>query len=240
MTNIRILNCGDSALTVQFGNEICIETGKTVRALTEALEMKKIRGIVELIPAFCALTVCYDPMLLPYKKLCRIIEKEIEKASGNSENIKRIHHIPVLYGGDMGPDLYDVARLTGLSEAEVVSRHYAPDYMIYMLGFLPGFPYLGGLDKSIEVPRLESPRTVIPRGSVGIGGSQTGIYPLESPGGWRLIGRTPLLPYDPERENPVLYKAGDFIRFVPITKSEYDNIDALVKEGKYSHKITEE
>ena len=130
--------------------------------------------------------------------------------------------IPVFYGGSYGEDLKDVAAHAGLTEEEVIKLHSSVDYNIYMLGFLPGFPYLGGLDPKLFTPRLDNPRTKIPEGSVGIGGEQTGIYPLESPGGWRLIGRTPLKLYDPDREQPFLYQAGDYIRFVPITAEEYE------------------
>lgn len=236
----EILICGDRAVTVRIGDKIEQETGKRVQTLFSSLAKKNINGITELIPAFCSLTVCYDPERISYKKLCRIILGESGLQSNSTLEKKKIHHIPVLYGGNFGPDLSDVARLSGLSEHEVVKRHTAPDYMIYMLGFLPGFPYLGGLDKSIETPRLESPRTSIPRGSVGIGGSQTGIYPIESPGGWRLIGRTPILPYDPSRTPPVLYEAGDFIRFVPISVGEYEKIEREVADGSYKHTVTEE
>ena len=145
----------------------------------------------------------------------------VEESAGQ-ETPHHVVEIPVCYGGSYGEDLKDVAAHAGLTEEEVIKLHSSVDYNIYMLGFLPGFPYLGGLDPKLFTPRLDNPRTKIPEGSVGIGGEQTGIYPLESPGGWRLIGRTPLKLYDPDREQPFLYQAGDYIRFVPITAEEYE------------------
>jgi KipI family sensor histidine kinase inhibitor len=144
-----------------------------------------------------------------------------------------VFHIPVCYGGTFGEDIEDVAAYAGLSIDEVIRRHSAAEYRIYMLGFLPGFAYLGGLDPSIAVPRLETPRIKIPAGAVGIGGSQTGIYPMDSPGGWRFIGRTPVRPYDAGRDPPILYRAGDHIRFVPIDEAAYHKIAGQVEAGTY-------
>ena len=216
-----IFPAGDCALVVQFGNEIQEELNGKVQLLNEILMTEHMAGIVETVPTFRSLMVVYDPSVIIYEKLKEKLEKipvtlTSHTAQGN------IVEIPVCYGGKYGEDLKDVAAHAGLTEEEVIRIHSAGTYHIYMLGFLPGFPYLGGLDERIHVPRLDSPRTRIPAGSVGIGGSQTGIYPLDSPGGWRLIGRTPLRLYDPEREEPFLYKAGDSIRFVPVTEEEYE------------------
>jgi KipI family sensor histidine kinase inhibitor len=140
--------------------------------------------------------------------------------------------IPTLYGGDSGPDLDYVASHNGLTPEEVVQIHASGTYRIYMLGFTPGFPYLGGMDERIATPRLETPRTKISGGSVGIAGAQTGIYPIDSPGGWQIIGRTPLALYDPQREEPILLQAGESIRFVPIDQETYDRLWQETREGR--------
>jgi KipI family sensor histidine kinase inhibitor len=170
--------------------------------------------------------VYYDPAKLSYRRLERELAKRSRSLSSAAPRCGRTIEIPVRYGGDYGEDLSYVARYCGLSEAEVIARHSGRDYRIYMLGFLPGFAYLGGMDPSLATPRLDTPRKAIPAGSVGIGGEQTGIYPLTSPGGWRLIGRTPLKPYDPRREPPILYRAGDFVRFRSVDNDEFEDIRA--------------
>lgn len=242
MSKTRILNCGDSAVTVEFGKEISPDIGRAVKNLDTVIRSSKKRGISETIPTFCSLTVIYEPEILPYKKLIKFIESAVEKSKNVNDfgNEKKIHIIPVCYEGEFAEDLKDVARLNGLTEEEVVSIHTSTDYLIYMLGFLPGFAYLGGLDKRIETPRLETPRTKIPAGSVGIGGNQTGIYPIASPGGWRLIGRTPILPFDLSREEPILYKSGEYIRFVKIDRGEFDRVYELSKKGEYVHRFLKE
>jgi KipI family sensor histidine kinase inhibitor len=148
-----------------------------------------------------------------------------------------VTEIPVCYGGEYGPDLERIAAHAGLSTSEVIRIHSGRDYLIYMMGFLPGFCYLGGLDERIHTPRLSSPRLRIPAGSVGIGGSQTGIYPMDSPGGWQLMGMTPVKTYDPARETPILVEAGDYIRFVPVSEAEYFDIKAAVDAGTYQVRV---
>ena len=222
MDSIRFLPCGEAAVTVEFSREIKEETNAVIRYLASRLESGALAGVRETVPAFCSLTVYFDPLLLPYEALQKEILAILSRASQSETASRRIFCIPVCYEGEYAPDMEDVCRLTGLNREEVIRLHSGRDYLIYMLGFLPGFPYLGGMDPRLEAPRLDSPRTAIPVGSVGIGGKQTGIYPLSSPGGWRLIGRVPVTLYDPQREPAVLYRAGDHIRFFPISKEEFN------------------
>lgn len=218
----KILPAGDQALVVEFGQEISEELNRKVQILNQKITDRKIEGIVETVPTFRSLLVTYDPAVIGFQKLKQILEKIPADVDMSGDQGHHVVEIPVCYGGEFGEDLPDVAAHAGLSEEEVIRLHSEKEYNIYMLGFLPGFPYLGGLDPRLHTPRLANPRTKIPAGSVGIGGEQTGIYPLDSPGGWRLIGRTPLKLYDPDREEPFLYQAGDYIRFVPITREEYE------------------
>lgn len=237
MGEVRIIPEGDLALLVEFGKEISPECNSRVSQLNNQIRNSCKKGIVETIPAFCSLLIYYNPEQISYKRLCRYISRLLQKPAEESVQTGRIIEIPVLYGGSCGEDMARVCAHTGLSEQEVIQLHTATEYPIYMLGFLPGFPYLGGLDKRLETPRLEDPRTTIPAGSVGIGGEQTGIYPMASPGGWCLIGQTPLCLFDSTRENPVLYEAGDRIRFRSIDEKEYQEIKRLEEERCIAAKV---
>lgn len=227
------LQNGDCAVTVSFKNEISKEVNRNVTSFTRAVENSKIDGVIELIPAFCAVTVVYDPCVVTSSQLKLKFKKIIKKMGNISAFTPTLYKIPVCYDDEFALDMENVKAHTGLSRDEIISIHSGTDYLIYMLGFLPGFAYLGEMDKRLVTPRLESPRLEISQGAVGIGGEQTGIYPVASPGGWQLIGKTPVLVYDNKKENPILYRAGDYIRFIPISKEEYLKIEQQVQSGTY-------
>jgi len=223
---------GDRALTITLGTAIDEPTHRRVRAAVARLEASAIPGVIDVVGAFASVTVHYDPARVPPldapahdepSPRARIAHR-IARALADLDDAQlpepRVIDIPVCYGGDLGPDLDDVARAHGLSTDEVVCLHAAGDYLVHMIGFAPGFPYLGGLDARLTTPRRATPRTRVPAGSVGIGGSQTGIYSIDSPGGWHIIGRTPLRLFDPAHEPATLLRAGDRLRFQPISRDE--------------------
>ena len=237
MAGFNITVAGDSAINLEFGNVISEKTNGLIRAAAQTLEADPINGVIELVPTFCSLMVVYNPCVVGYDELTSQVRGKLRGLVATTGGIHRVVKIPVCYGGDFGPDLGDVAEHAGMSAEEVIAIHSGHDYLIDMLGFLPGFAYLGGLDERLHTPRLATPRTRIEPGAVGIGGAQTGIYPLASPGGWRIIGRTPVRPYDPDRESPILYAAGDYLRFVPITPQEFSLIETQVESGTYECEI---
>ena len=227
--NCTVLLCGDCAVTVQVGYEISEETNRKVVSLMRALAEAAIPGLRELVPSYSAVCVHYDPEQISYEQLLeRLNDLEIKELSSESAS-QKIVEIPVCYGGEYGPDLAFVAEHNGLSPEEVVAIHSGGTYLVYMLGFLPGFAYMGGMDERIATPRLASPRAKIPAGSVGIAGGQTGIYPLASPGGWQLIGRTPVKMFAMEGETgKFALSAGDRVKFVPITEEQYREMEGKV------------
>ena len=227
MDGVRFLLTGDTSLSVEFGDEISEAINAKIRAFQIALGDSGIPGIVETVPTYRSLMVHYDPEAIRYAPLAERLRGLLGRLDQIAIPPSQVLEIPVLYGGEMGPDLEFVAQHAGKTPEEVVGIHTSADYLIYMLGFTPGFAYLGGMSGEIAAPRLETPRVKIPAGSVGIAGSQTGVYPIDSPGGWQLIGRTPVRMYDPEREPPILPQAGQYIRFYPIDRAEFDRISAL-------------
>lgn len=219
---------GDRAISIDFGQVIDPTINRHIRQTIERIKELQLDGIIELVPTYCALLVEYDAMLYSYSEICNIIEPTLEEGMANTTNeLVTVVEVPTVYGGEFGPDLSFVASHNHLSEDEVISIHSGTDYLVYMLGFIPGFTYLGGMDLRIATPRLSSPRTLIPAGSVGIAGEQTGTYPSDSPGGWQIIGRTPVTMYDMSKAQAALLKAGDYVRYVPIDESEFHCIKAL-------------
>ena len=219
---------GDRAISIDFGQVIDPTINRHIRQTIERIKELQLEGIIELVPTYCALLVEYDAMLYSYSEICNIIEPTLEEGMTNTTNeLVTVVEVPTVYGGEFGPDLSFVASHNHLSEDEVISIHSGTDYLVYMLGFIPGFTYLGGMDSRIATPRLSSPRTLIPAGSVGIAGEQTGTYPSDSPGGWQIIGRTPVTMYDMSKVQAALLKAGDYVRYVPIDESEFHRIKAL-------------
>ena len=219
---------GDRAISIDFGQVIDPKINRHIRQTIERIKELQLEGIIELVPTYCALLVEYDAMLYSYSDICNIIEPTLEEGMTDTTNeLVTVVEVPTVYGGEFGPDLSFVATHNHLSEDEVVSIHSGTDYLVYMLGFIPGFTYLGGMDSRIATPRLSSPRTLIPAGSVGIAGEQTGTYPSDSPGGWQIIGRTPVTMYDMSKAQVALLKAGDYVRYVPIDESEFHRIKSL-------------
>jgi KipI family sensor histidine kinase inhibitor len=216
----RIVPASDHALLVSFGGEISPANGERVRRLAAALEARPVAGVLNLHPAYSSLLVRFDPLEVRGEEIASALESVLRDLDRVPLREPRRVEIPVLYGGEHGPDLADVAAHCGLSEEEVVRAHSEGDYEVSFLGFTPGFPYLAGLDASLAVPRLPTPRKRVPAGSVAIGGSQTGVYPLASPGGWRLIGWTPLRLFDPAREPISLLAMGDRVRFLDAARAD--------------------
>lgn len=233
-TQLLFQPAGDKAIIAELGNTIDPETNRQVHSLVQAIDRMEIYGILDLVPSYGSLLINFDPMRISIDKLkSRIVELN-NGPINNETSVKRVVHLPVFYGGNHGPDIKFVAEHACLTVEEVINLHSSIDYFIYMMGFAPGFPYLGELPKNLATPRLQTPRTHIPAGSVGIAESQTGVYPTTSPGGWQVIGRTPLKLFDVRRKYPALLLAGDFVRFIPMTgKQEYERIRKLADKNDY-------
>ena len=224
----RILPANDSSILIEFGDSIDYSINAQVYALqTEIEESDIIDAVIETIPSYRSLLVEYDVGTLSYAdirdRVSAMVEKSITAEDAVAGQSLETHQIPVAYGGELGPDLETVANHANLDVDEVIAIHSGTDYHVFMLGFAPGFPYLGGMDERIACPRLSTPRTRVPAGSVGIAESQTGVYPNESPGGWQLIGRTPIALFDVDADPPAAMLPGTQVNFVPITHQEYED-----------------
>lgn len=224
---------GDRGVRIQFGETIHRQVNRKVQNYANLLKNYSIEGIEEWIPAYTTITITYHPDKTTYQKL----EQELRNLQQlmDEEEIEgtRTITIPVCYEGAFAPDIEELAHHHQLTVKEVIRIHTEPEYYVYMMGFMPGFSYLGGLSRQIQMPRLDNPRKVVPAGSVGIADQQTGIYPLDSPGGWRIIGKTPIRLYDSMRDKPILIQAGDFLRFAPIDYTVYKSIQEEVEAGSY-------
>jgi KipI family sensor histidine kinase inhibitor len=211
---------GDRGLLIEFGDEISREINEKVRRIGLAVRDEIREGIVEVVPTYRSLLIIYNPLLLPIedlKKRVKQIEEGLQEVPLPEPNLTRI---PAVYGGIYGPDLEAVARYHHISPDKVIQLHCSKAYLIYMIGFMPGYPYMGELPEELVTPRLKTPRLVVPKGSVAIAQRQTGIYSMESPGGWQIIGRTPVELFDPGRDPPSLLQMGDLVQFYQISEKE--------------------
>lgn len=229
---VVFLPAGDRGLVVEFGSEVDVGVNNRVRALALTLEAARIPGVLEVVPTYRSLGVQYDPAQLGGAALRVRIEDALKAVDPTQLAPPKVVRLPTCYGGEFGPDLPFVAEHTKRTEADVIALHSGTPYHVHMIGFTAGFAYLGGLPETLHTPRLPSPRTKTPRGAVGIGGSQTGAYPAETPGGWRLIGRTPVPLFDPLREPPTPMLPGDTVRFDPIGREEYDRLEREYTSAK--------
>ncbi|MBN7574995.1 MULTISPECIES: 5-oxoprolinase subunit PxpB [Clostridium] len=221
----EISQISETSSLVEFGKVISEEINKEVRTFCAYLDEYPFKGMIEYVPAFTSVSIIYNPLDVnsesPYEVVKDILDKIISKLNFSSLDEENIVQIPVCYGGEFGQDIEQVAKINNITVDEVIKIHSEGKYLVYMIGFAPGFPYLGGMSEKIAAPRRESPRTAIPAGSVGIAGMQTGVYPIETPGGWQLVGKTPLKLFDLKRNSKSLLKAGDIVKFYPISYEEY-------------------
>lgn len=217
----QLLIASDHSLLVRFGTEIDLSLHQSVRRLTHSLLSEKPRWFTNIHPAYASVLVTFDPRITELPEIRRRISRHLEQLHSVELPQPRCVEVPVVYGGEFGPDLRDVASHCRLSVEEVIQMHVSDHYLVYFLGFSPGFAYMGGLSPLLATPRLAAPRTRVPAGSVAIGGKQTGIYPVVSPGGWRIIGRTPLGLFDPKRDPPTHLQIGDEVMFRQISEEEF-------------------
>lgn len=221
----RFLAQGDAALVVEFGDRIDRAVSERVNALAEAVRAAAIPGISEVVPTFRSLLVHFDPLVLDSESVTGHVQGLLEHG-GAQRRKARLIRMPVCYDEDLGPDLAEVAVLAGMTRADAARLHASVEYHVYMLGFLPGFPYMGDLPEPLRQPRLKTPRTQVPPRSVAVATALTAIYPLESPGGWRLIGATPVDLFDVRQPSPALLFPGDRVRFQPIDREAFDSMRA--------------
>lgn len=229
---MQVMQYAEDALTVTLANEVDETVNASLVQIKEIIESHNFKGLTDIVLSYTSMIIYFDVLTADKKKMIEVLESIELSDLSSTEPTYKVVEIPVCYGGKFGPDI-ERFKEKGLSEEEVIAMHSNKEYLVYMLGFMPGFPYLGGLDEKLYMARLDSPRTSIPAGSVGIGGQQTGMYPFQSPGGWNLLGRTPIPLYDKNRDNAILYEAGDRIIYKSISEEEYYKIEESYKNGDY-------
>lgn len=217
----QITRASDQSLLIYFDHQISVTAHEQVRKLLRLLELEPIPDVLNLHPAYCSLLVKFNPIKLRHDELEQILKGYLQRLGDFALPSPREVEIPVCYGGDYGPDLNEVSALRGITPEQVIELHSSPTYLVYFLGFVPGFAYLGEVPEALVTPRLAAPRRSVPAGSVGIAGNQTGVYPFSTPGGWRLLGRTPLSIFRPERKELSLLSLGDRVRFIPISRERF-------------------
>jgi inhibitor of KinA len=221
----RFLIASDQALLVSFGEEITLSSHERVRRLLRMLEVQPIAGVRNLHPAYCSLLVKFDALKLRHSELQKVLRAYLRRMEKMNLPEPRLVEIPVCYGAEYGPDLSEVAALHGMTAAQIIELHASKEYLVYFLGFVPGFAYLGELPEKLVTPRLAAPRRIVPAGSVGVAGNQTGVYPFVTPGGWRLLGRTPVAMFRTDREGLSLLSIGDRVRFTPISRERFAELE---------------
>jgi inhibitor of KinA len=222
----RIIAAGDAVVIVEFDERIDSAVNAAVVSLAERLRAEAAAGVLDIVPTYRSVAIYFDPLRTQHEALMARLEREALTPAAPAAGTRKVLRIPVCYGGEYGPDLPEVAAFGGVSEPTVVDLHTRPTYHVFMLGFAPGLAYLGIVDDRIAAPRRATPRVRVPRGSVGIAGAQTGVYPAETPGGWQIVGRTPVKTFDLTRSDPFLLKPGDAVSFYAIDRSEFDRLDA--------------
>lgn len=226
---VRFQPASDQSLLIYFGDEISLQTHQQIGQFTKLLSVNPIAGVLNVQPAYTSVLIKFDVRVQTHATLEAAIRGFMPRIDEVKLPAPRVREIPVCYGGEGGPDLNEVAELHGLSADDVIRLHSSAKYNVYFLGFVPGFAYLGGLPEQLTTPRLATPRKSVPAGSVAIGGNQTGVYPTSTPGGWRLIGKTPLKLFDPSAGHASFFELGDEVRFVPIASDEFARLATRAK-----------
>jgi KipI family sensor histidine kinase inhibitor len=225
VSTFQIVPVGDATLVVEFEERIDPAVNARAVATADALRSASIAGVRDVVPTYRSVAVYFDPLLTDHSELMRRLEEAAAAPPRGNRQDQTLIRVPVCYGGDFGPDLKEIAGFAQATEAEVVELHTARTYRVFMLGFMPGFAYMGMVDSRIAVPRREVPRVRVPRGSVCIAGVQTSVHPVDAPSGWHLIGRTPVRPFDLQRPDPFLLKPADEVQFYSIDRQEFARLD---------------